>query len=444
MIYTRRTIQRCLQELAFIPEEGMRKLVDRLNDVPTARLPTMWEVVILHALSLLGQLEYEKPYSTGKQPDVTFSDGKGLEFVADITCVSDDGLDDNNPVREFSEALEACKKRLGLPAGGLSLRVEAERTYTSAGEFTKLLLPDRKRIPHFVRTRVAPIFKAQLAAGATVLMCSIDEPGIRFTAKVAGDRYNSISFPSYDQPKSFTRNPLFNALKQKAKKLKGIQGLKGIIVCDGDTQTLRPTTPQSDRRFGERKIIEDFLRQNSSVHFVLAISVKELAQSWISRTKDLQLVLNLVAQRGLLQADELDALFREMAERLPQPAADPANAALRAREPGFGWGHHGGYTMSHRSLTFSSRLLMEVLAGQRTHTELNEMLGWRSANEPIDNERWQNPFERWLVEGRLPISVSVEHDPDGRDDMVTIKVGEPDAAISPFTATDRDNADTTK
>jgi len=433
MIYTRRTIQRCLDDLSFVPNDGMRKLVERLNDPSPARLPTMWEVVILHALAPFGQLEYERSHSTGKQPDITFSDGADLVFVADVTCVSDSGVDDDNPVGALSDELEACKKRLGLPIGGLSLRVEAERTYDRSGEHTRLMLPERKAIRAFVRNKVEPVFREQLAAGASVLVCEINEPGVRFSAKVEGERYNRLSYPAYDHPKSLTKNPLFNALKAKARKLRGINGLKGLIVCDGDTQTLRPQSIGSDWRFSERKIVEEFLRQNSSIGFVLTISVKEDQPSWASQERNRQLVLNLMAQTGLKQGPELDRLFREMAERMPAPEASPQNAALRARERGFGWGGHGGFTMSDRSLTISSRLLMEVLAGRRSHAEMNELQGWRSMNEPSDRERrFFNPFERWLAEGRLPVSITVEYDPDGRDDLVTFKVGEPDVAISPF------------
>ncbi|WP_308516147.1 hypothetical protein [Sphingomonas flavescens] len=437
MIYTRRTIQKCLDELDVIPDEGMQKLVERLNDASPARLPTMWEVVILHALSGLGTLEYERAQSTGKQPDISFANSDGVAFVADVTCVSDSGLDDSNPVRELSEALEACKTRLGLPIGGLSLRIESERAVSASGEHTRLLLPDRKDIAAFVRKRVEPIFREQLASGATVLVCDINEPGVCFSAKVEGERFNNISYPSYDQPRSLTRNPLFNALKLKAKKLKGISGLKGVIVCDGDTQTLRPATPQSDRGFTERKIAAEFLRQNSSVHFVLTVSVKESPPTWDARDRERKLAFNLVAQRGLAESSSLEQIFRDMAGRMPEPKEMPVNAALRARERGFGWGKHGGYTMSSRSLTISSRLLMEVLAGKRSHAELNSLQRWRSMSEPPDNDRFPNPFERWLAEGRLPVSLSLEQDPDGRDDMITIKVGEPDAAIAPFRVPER-------
>jgi hypothetical protein len=430
MIFTRRAIQRCLDELRVLSREDLEGLVLKLNEPDAARLPAMWEVIILHALSGLGRVAYEVPQASGRRPDITFR-GSGVAFTADVTCVSDAGLDAVNPVEELSDAIEACKARLGLPVGGMSLKVEGERSRTKRGERTSLLLPPRGKIEQFVRKQIEPSFREQLASGATVLEFSVDQPGVRFSVRVAGERFNNTSYPSYNAPGSLTLNPLYNALSNKAKQLRGIEGRKGVIVCDGDCASLQPSSPLRSR-FTDRQILEEFLRQNSSIHFALAVTVKEDQTSWMRGPSKPYLVATLVVQSGLSEAASLDTLFRQMIERMPQPKDTPVNAALRAREPGFGWGKHGGYSMSRSSLKMSSRLLVEVLAGRRSIKELHKFHRWRFPSDPQDNNTMVNPFARWLSEGKLPVSIVVEADPEGTDDWVEFKFGEPDPAVSVF------------
>lgn len=208
------------------------------------------------------------------------------------------------------------------------------------------------------------------------------------------------------------------------------------IVCDGDCDTLRPRGPISNNQYTERKILAEFLRQNSSIHFAVAISVKE-DHSWLSGDRKRQLIVTFEAQRGFMLGPPLGELFRAMAERLPTPSNTPVNAAMRAREPGYGWGKHGGSKMTNRSLTMSSRLLMEVLAGKRSMAEVHKLQRWRFKSDPPNDRDTLNQFELWLDEGRLPTAITVEADPEGTDDWVTFEFGEPDAAISPFRIPDR-------
>lgn len=88
--------------------------------------------------------------------------------------------------------------------------------------------------------------------------------------------------------------------------------------------------------------------------------------------------------------------------------------------------------MTDRSLKISSRLLVEVLAGRRPIEELYRFQGWRSIAAPQDDMTMPNPFERWLSEGRLPVEMNVEPDPEGTDDWIEFKFGDPDPAVSRF------------
>lgn len=431
MIFTRRVIQRCIDEMRYISREELEALLAKLNEPSPARLPAMWEVAILHALASLGTFDYERAYATGKRPDITFRERQGLAFVADITCVSDSGLDDANPVEELQGAIERCKTRLGLKPGGMDLQVNGERTKSDRGSRTTLLIPPKGEIETFVRKRIEPQFRKQLAAGEQPAF-EIDEPGLHFSVKIISDRYNYIGHPSYNRAESLTQNPLYNALRGKARKLRGIDGIKGVIACDGDCGSMAPPSFGRDNRFGERAIMDEFLRQNRSFTFVLAITVKQDQRGPFGPPPDPKLHFTLAVQPGHPNTNALDRLFRAMAARLPKPHNLPINAAMRAREPGYGWGKHGALHKSNNELKMSARLVMEVLAGKRTIEQLHELQRWRSKDAPQDNHTLYNPFERWLDDGQLPIELNIEADPEGTDDMIVFKVGEPDAAISPF------------
>jgi len=74
-----------------------------------------------------------------------------------------------------------------------------------------------------------------------------------------------------------------------------------------------------------------------------------------------------------------------------------------------------------------------VLAGRRTVKEMNSGWEWRLSTDEERAGTMQNPFERWLMQGRLISSISVvKTDENDADDWLEIEVGDPDAAISPF------------
>ena len=47
----------------------LQRAIDRLNRPGEQRLPTMWEAVMLDALTTIGTLRYEIVLSNGRRPD---------------------------------------------------------------------------------------------------------------------------------------------------------------------------------------------------------------------------------------------------------------------------------------------------------------------------------------------------------------------------------------
>jgi hypothetical protein len=308
MIFTRRHIQSCINELSgHLSDKALGVLVAKLNTPNEARLPAMWEVVVLHALSSLGHIDYEKELPSGRTPDIAFSKRNGLSLTADITTISDSGLAEANPIDRLSKEIEACKTRLGLPIGGLTLEVGSERTKTKKGPRTTLLLPPQKDIQRFVRERVEPALRAKIKSGEP-LSLTIDEPGVRVSLKVTGSRYSTISHAAYNMAEALTRNPLYNALNSKKQQLRASSGITGIVVCDGASRSVSRDA-QGRQAFTPQQIATEFLRQNSSIDFVLVVGVDEKHSSWPYNVTERRMAYTLQTQPSLAAASDIESLF---------------------------------------------------------------------------------------------------------------------------------------
>lgn len=85
-------MQKCIDHLAnVIDAEQLTNIAHRLNRRGDQRLPAMWELVILNALSRVGRLRHEVPLADGSRPDFELEvdvDGESsLLIVGDITAV---------------------------------------------------------------------------------------------------------------------------------------------------------------------------------------------------------------------------------------------------------------------------------------------------------------------------------------------------------------------
>jgi hypothetical protein len=159
-----------------------------------------------------------------------------------------------------------------------------------------------------------------------------------------------------------------------------------------------------------RAIAEEFLRQHTSIHFVLLLSVRERQHSWFQvNDRERWLSAEVVYSKSSDPPPELESTFRRMMELLPKPVDMPINAARRAREQGFGLGHHGGYEVRGNRVKVSAREVLEVLAGRCTVSEINgkydELSQGRSTGLPNSMPRL---IELYLGQGRMPRSIKFE------------------------------------
>ena len=120
MIFARRSIQRFINRLSeTLPQEPVEELVRKLNRKDRASLSSEWEAAVLFALTSIGRIDYERAHGGTRHADVTFRlPGQGtVSFIADVTTVSDTGLEDENPIPNVVELPSREGKVCGLVRG---------------------------------------------------------------------------------------------------------------------------------------------------------------------------------------------------------------------------------------------------------------------------------------------------------------------------------------
>lgn len=240
-IIARRSIQRRLDTHPDTSRRERNREAREAPEQPERRPPRgNVEVVVFSTLAKCGNLKHEQPLPSGAMPDILLQ-SRDVNFVADITCVSDDGLDELNPYEEFFRLVSDLKTNLGLPGGGLDVRIASDRD-----ERTTLRLPSRKELHHFVQTEIRPRIREQMAANAAPIRVSIDDArsGIEVTINPARSMHSYGSYAPYDAPTKLDSNPLYDAMKAKASgQLKAAKGVTGIIVGDGNSAGLGDDRP---------------------------------------------------------------------------------------------------------------------------------------------------------------------------------------------------------
>lgn len=436
MIFHRRALQRRLTELrAVLGDEAIDNLARRLNRPGKDRIAAMWELAVFHGLSKYGSLQSEVELTSRRRPDIQFH-GHELQITADVTAVSDEGLNQENPYHELMQLIEAAKKKLGLPIGGLDLRIRHRNESTKRGTRTVLKLPPRQKLREFVNQEVLPILREQAAVGQLPLSVVIEDEdvGVVITIDPSKSPYSSAGFTAYDVPTIKDRNPLYSALKAKADQLRGAPGLNGIIVGDADCVALSGRSQQGSG-VSTGVIIQEFFRQHTSVDFVVLLSVREGRRSWLDVTPpERKNHLSLFVRDGCTFTSQLSVLFNDITEHFPKPAIMPVNGAYCAREKGYELGHHGGYkTTGSDMVRIGLRELTEVLAGLRTLQD--------NGAKPIEvggSQRHHHNIPQSIILnnlklGRLPVSMNIiKTDENDNDDWVEINFGEVDPAIAPF------------
>jgi len=440
LLFSRRYTQDCLDRLGpVLRRDQLKDLVDDLNRPGRKRLSRLWEVAILDALSRLAPVRHEVPLPNGRKPDFAFDlpvEAGSVEVVGDITCVSDSGLDKDNPVAYFSQELARIARRKGVDPDRLAVRIAGKTEGKYRESRMSLNLPSKGALVAVLKLGLGRFFAAVSKAPDTQAATSIEQDDTVFTiAYNATQIASSINYPSYDVAYSLEHNPLAAGLKDKADQLREAPHdcIRLVVVCDGDCNTLKQTSSVGGH-FTARAIVEHFLRRTSTVDAVLLLPIREAwspGRSVVSL--DCALYRRVTAGRRPALSDArhgalLDHL-NTFLKLMPHPVLSAPNAAHQCNKTGFSYGLHGGYWQSGNILKVSSRQILEALAGLPSHGLPPPDA---PADSPLPPPDWQEFFRDFLFGGKMISKVTVVPNDGTDDDTLEFEFTSPDAATSPF------------
>jgi hypothetical protein len=439
-MFARRSLQRLLNDLKDkLSPAACRKLAHELDRQDASALGYEWELGLLFALSRAGTVAYEAESHSGlRRPDIAFAETEGpIRFVADVATVSDAGLEAENPVMRFSRSLNQLKRRFGLP-GSLNYHVAGTTDGPSyRNRKTRLKLPKVSELDRFLAEHVGPEFQRIAEEKRTTATIVVNEPGVEFSVTYdENQRYGGGGYPAYTAAQSLTKNPVYTTLKSKVGQLKksGATDPLGIFLCDGGCALLSKPGRQP-QQIGLDEVIGEFFRQYSSITFVVVLVFPPTrAEVFTGIVKELKIrgrmYVNPRAANTLSGTAIIDLINRGLAE-LPQPTATPRDAlhwigrSAAHQGPTMGTINYGGGLMS-QSIKVSARRVQEMLAGKITAQQL-----FAEYDQP--GRPFENPFERALKLGLTMDAIALTKNPDNDDDLLEIRFGMTDPAISKLT-----------
>jgi len=423
-IFSRRHIQHCLdvlQEVLTINQHS--DLVRKLNRRNPQRLAAMWEAVVLTCFTDLPGFMHEEPLENGRKPDFQFRlSDTGAHVVGDITSVSDKRSKKDNPIEFFIEDIGRIAEKQGSDRSQFHVQVNAK----NVGDYSKrrviLKLPKGQDNRRFLKEELRPYIIERLNAEdyghKKVFNSGEYDVEVTFQPK---SQLASYSYPNFTSVIHIDKNPVWNALKDKAEQLRSAPAgaLRVLILCDGGCAAMHDRGLSSS--IGGEKIVREFLKRKTGIDIVITMTVKDerkltgqfrIAHEWSWLQSD---AINSAA------ATELQQVINTFKNRVPKPVSNAESAVKSCLIIDYGIGAWGGYKMAGNKIEISARALQRVLSGEVSIEEFNNDHGWLK----------ENPFARALSSGQTISNISMACEDEGDDDYIEIAFA-PDAALSPF------------
>lgn len=439
-LFSRRTIQAMVNEISdSVGRSQLKNLVNRLNLPKSQAMDAEYELAVLLSLSKLGNICHEPDLGGNSRADVLFraTDGESGEFVADITCISQQGLSDRLP-RDFLEAeFGRLIEFYGIRFRGFHFQIAHMEHGTFYDDNRKMTL----KIPGY--KEITRVLEAEIPAIAQTILQSQNERQ-KFAICKAGLEVEITYEPNglfvgsghrvVDVPLSLEHNPVFQRLEEKSEQLEktGYSGIRGVFLCDSGARIVQGN--YHPEPYSLEKILDAFFKKHREISFVCTLYSAQYQKQRRDRSERQssyritgKFWSNPTAAHPI--SDNLKDLIQNLPLNLPDAETDGRSAQswIAAHPEPCGRSFIGGLKMSGHSVKLSARALQELLAGHLDQEEFMKAHGF------VPNEFEQvanNPFERELAKGRLITHVEISAVPEADDDWVIFHFGEPDPAIS--------------
>ncbi len=459
-IFKRRSIQKGIDYLPeVISSKKLNGLIKSLNlDVPETNterfveaLSAEWEIMIISALARIGNVEYERRASNGKDPDITFENAES-SFIGDIFAVSDDAQNRKNPIDLFSETIRKLWIETGLKKGSLDYRVESTKLKREPEQLppsdkprklilynyrvhnrgiTRLLLPPVEVLEEWVKQRLAVFFEKIREHPDKPEKLWVDEPydenrRVKFSLSYSPNG-NSLtgSHPSADSIDDAERHVLWRRLQDK--KLQFANMTENVprilIVCDGGSSALRNIKDSYNNsaadlvhhffeRPGYDKQSDDMvLWVERDISAVLLLTTKEKDEGFSRPSGKHKIEVELVNNPHATHKidNSTISVLNRLLDAMPNPMEPPYNALSALKYSALETRRYGSISYNgNGSITVSLFRTLEMLAGTRQPTKYFD-------------SQLPNPFA-----GPISIArVEIESCSDLDDDKATFYFGKP-------------------
>ena len=431
-MFRRRRLQAMIDGLG--AELAGSKAVDIIKRVESKdidqALPAEMELAVIWALYELGEAEIE-PFWFGASslPDA-YSERliPGHACVVEIAALSDAALPGLAGMRNASRKLSHEAGRIRRGAGSHLSYFFFERTDWVAGEsLRRVLVPRNLQIGAATRSRLAAWLQQDLRDGQEL---RVQEGELDVVIKWNKRRQFRYNYRSSMPPeiRSLRDNYVFGALRRKAKQLKSEQfdGLRCVILGDVGSTALRRLEhiDPTHRAFSGGQIIAAFLRQpKPGIDVIAVLGADRGLHRWNSVRETIEWKLRVLCRPGL----QIDlAGFDALLQHLPPPRVEGHLASQLHEQGAYAPSGRGRYLSSlitggadkKMQIRFSSRLLLDVLAGRQAPERIIEAVS-----------KDANVFKYRLDRGETFSLVSFEpRGPDEDDDWIVVEFGDDPAA----------------
>jgi hypothetical protein len=427
------------ENTSFLTKAQLEQHVSKLNRNDFQSFDTEWEVAVLNAFGKLGKVVHEPALEGPALLDLLYTHDDGSSFLADITSVSDEGFEEESPFKAFYVELQERLRKAGLLYKGWSLGVGEHQV--GYRERRRLALPPREE---FAKEIFNTNFKEFLREvnehpeQSRTYTVRTEKTAVSLTYNPQGTSFMS-NLGVYNEAMTKDQNPVFNALRKKAKQLKKVsyEGPRGIVLCDGGSDMIhrQPHGP-FDFNYNAVDAARDFLRQNQSINFILIVTsvwINKGVHSFAWPEEPVRKVEVTVI--GNKNFDGLPAGVKESLKKLEGQFPEPVNTPGGARDTiRYGFDPKalrplaGGIGYRHNEIRIRASAVLALLAGRITQEELFKSLGFKPWSDKPG--AMHNLFEFFLGASKRIVEVQVEDKYD--DSTLVFKFDGPDPAVSSY------------
>ena len=422
-IFSRRIIQRLINENShFVGRRLIKNHVAQLNSLNQEHfLATEWEVVLINCLSKIGKIEYEKDLGVKKRADVFFehpSDTR-INFLADITTVSDKALKQHNPADALHSQFHNLVQKRGIISSYFTISIG---DYFDGKNF-RLKLPGRSRFSEIIFNNEFYAFLDNIELNPRKQYIYSINKDLTDLTIVYDPLKNSagMSHVCFDMILSKTNNTIYNALYSKRLQLSELNysGLKGIFLCNGSCELLRNSSlRKTSGTYTIDDIVKHFLIECQDIDFVVTVTVDSVNPRRRLAYLPEKYKVSLRSYFGQFFQERncffISEIINKMAEAMPEPERDAFNALhyIKGRNPEKGRSLMGELRMKigdeQSEIKLSARSIQELLAGRVSQQIFAELHRFDDLN----------PFERCLQKGQTIFQISKESSSHKDDDLL--------------------------